>query len=174
MFLIGPTKIDDKISHLLYLQNGKRQQFELGQWLKQRYQLLFPNGYNSNIVRVFSSNVERAMMSAGVNLAGLFPPTKKQTWNEHLNWQPIPIKILKKANDTLLFQSRSCPLYDHLKTEFEKKHDIRQMMNKFQKTFAYVTKNFGVKVNSLNAARKIFDTLLVETLSNKTSVFYRN
>lgn len=39
-----------------------------------------------------SSDYDRSLMSAGCFLAGFYPPTEVEMWNEeNLKWQPIPI-----------------------------------------------------------------------------------
>lgn len=41
--------------------------------------------------RFIAGNDNRTVASALALLAGLFPPTKNETWNPGLNWQPIPV-----------------------------------------------------------------------------------
>jgi len=51
--------------------------------------------------------VDRALMSAAANLAGLYPPSADQKWNNKLGnvWQPIPIhSIPRDLDEVKLFE----------------------------------------------------------------------
>jgi len=50
-------------------------------------------------VYIQSTDVDRTMMSAYCNLAGLFPPHGSQVWNESLLWQPIPVHTVPEDLD---------------------------------------------------------------------------
>jgi hypothetical protein len=50
-------------------------------------------------IYVRSSDYNRTLMSAEVNLAGLFEPHGSQLWNQNLTWQPIPIHTVPRWND---------------------------------------------------------------------------
>ncbi|VEN39541.1 unnamed protein product [Callosobruchus maculatus] len=58
------------------LDKGKLRHFRLGQWLRSTYADFLPAKYNRSDVHVFSSDVDRALMSAQCNLAGLYPLDK--------------------------------------------------------------------------------------------------
>lgn len=73
------------------LQKGKMDQYMLGKWLQQRYNLLLGDRYSSEAVYALSTISDRAVMSGMCLLAGLFPPTGDQIWNSQLLWQPIPV-----------------------------------------------------------------------------------
>ena len=67
-------------------------QFNLGKFLRSRYNHLIGEKYDENDIYVRASDVDRTMMSAMSNLAGLYPPKGDQIWNPNLLWQPIPVR----------------------------------------------------------------------------------
>lgn len=50
---------------------------------------------------VESSNVDRCLMSAYCNLAGLYPPNEMQMWNRNISWQPIPVHTRPEQEDNV-------------------------------------------------------------------------
>ena len=83
----------------MFLQIGKEQHYELGQWLRDRYKGFLPEEYSRNYIHVQSTDVDRTLMSASCNLAGLYPPQSKQIWNKYMPWQPIPIHTTPESED---------------------------------------------------------------------------
>lgn len=140
----------------------------MGQWLRNRYQeLLFPNGFSSKNVQIFSTDTSRAMMSAAACAAGLFPPTKDQIWNKDLLWQPVPIYTIARDVDTMLLP-KFCPLHTKLHNEFKELKIVKKKMKKFQKTLDILTEYCGDYAEDMNEASLIFDTLQIEVLKNRT------
>ena len=65
-------------------------QYNLGKFLRNRYNDFLGEKYDENDIYVRASDVDRTMMSAMSNLAGLYPPQGDQIWNPDIHWQPIP------------------------------------------------------------------------------------
>jgi lysosomal acid phosphatase len=61
--------------------------------------------YSREDIYVQSTDVDRTLMSAGSNLAGLYPPEGAQIWNENINWQPIPIHTVPEIKDEVIIYS---------------------------------------------------------------------
>ncbi|CAH2016653.1 unnamed protein product [Acanthoscelides obtectus] len=93
---------------------GKQQQKELGQWLRQRYDNFLPKEYSEKDIYVRSTDVDRTLMSAEANLAGLYPPTSSQMWDTNLKWQPIPVHTMPEREDALLAGKKPCAQYEML------------------------------------------------------------
>lgn len=71
----------------------------LGQWFGRRYFHLIPDGkYSPKFVFVQSTDMDRTLMSALSNLAGMFPPSNDQQWSQ-LPWQPIPVHTTPRVLD---------------------------------------------------------------------------
>ena len=90
---------------------GKMQQFELGQWIRKRYDGFLSSNYSEQEIVVRSTDVDRTLMSAMSNLAGLYPPAGYWQWNQDLAWQPIPVHTVPQEEDTLLSSHATCPRY---------------------------------------------------------------
>ena len=88
---------------------GMRRHLELGHWLRQRYTGWLSPTYDRAEVVVRSTDVDRTLMSALSNLAGLFPPQGSQVWDEKLPWQPIPVHTVPQDEDYLLSSHAHCP-----------------------------------------------------------------
>lgn len=142
-------------------QVGKQQQFELGKWLRQRYyEQLFPNGYSADEVYILSTNYDRTIMSAGANLAGLFPPTENQKWNDILPWQPMPIHTVTNSTDTMLYPSvieNPCPLHQKLLDEYS-----APFYQKYAQTISYATQQSGLQNPDSIDIADLYDTLKIE------------
>lgn len=70
---------------------GKRQLFDLGLYLRRRYNTLLGEKYSPNKVYIQSTDVDRTLMSAEAALSGLFIPTEEEQWNDRIMWQPVPV-----------------------------------------------------------------------------------
>jgi len=79
-------------------------QYELGKYLRQRYEGFINNTYSPKEIFVQSSDADRAIMSALSNMAGMWPPTPedpKSQWDSNLAWQPIPVHTIPKSLDNV-------------------------------------------------------------------------
>ena len=50
-------------------------------------------------IYIRSTDVDRTLMSASSNLAGLYPPDKWEEWNPQLEWQPLPVHTVPVPAD---------------------------------------------------------------------------
>lgn len=64
-----------------------------------------------------STDVDRTLMSAQSNLAGLYPPKGQQVWNKDLLWQPIPVHTVPEEEDRILSSHAICPKTESLINE---------------------------------------------------------
>lgn len=85
------------------MQRGKRQEYELETFLRQRYETLLGNGtYLPDKVFTKSSDFKRTIDSAAQVLTGLFPLQNYRIWNKKANRKPFPLYIIPKKSDYLL------------------------------------------------------------------------
>lgn len=150
------------------MQEGKERHYELGKWLRNRYSNYLPETYLENDIRVRSTDVDRTLMSAQSNLAGLYPPTGSQIWNKNISWQPIPIHTQPEKEDALLAMKKSCPKYKMLYKELEKSPFFNQIRRKNHDLYAFLSLKSGEKITSLETLEYLYNTLLIETFFNYT------
>uniref|UniRef100_A0A8D0N298 acid phosphatase n=1 Tax=Sus scrofa TaxID=9823 RepID=A0A8D0N298_PIG len=80
-------------------QLGMEQHYELGEYIRKRYEKFLNESYKHEQVYVRSTDIDRTLMSAMTNLAGLFPPEGISIWNPNLLWQPIPVHTVPLSED---------------------------------------------------------------------------
>ncbi|CAG7718542.1 unnamed protein product, partial [Allacma fusca] len=98
---------------------GREQLYNLGVFLRQRYDKLLQKHYNKSEITVTSSCKDRAIMSAQAALAGLYQPENgTKSWNPYINWQLVPIHTIPRSNDSFLHLKAPCPKYSRDFKEF--------------------------------------------------------
>ncbi|XP_019872643.1 prostatic acid phosphatase [Aethina tumida] len=146
---------------------GKLRQYYLGKWLRNRYSDLLPERYNPGDVLVKSDDVDRTIMSALANLAGLYPPKEEQKWSD-LNWMPIPIHNRPNVEDSLISLEKPCDKFDSLFQELMEGEHFKQVDREYKKVYEYLTENSGTQMESLQAAKALYATLSIEEQRNFT------
>ncbi|XP_038049005.1 prostatic acid phosphatase-like isoform X2 [Patiria miniata] len=135
-------------------QEGMRQHYELGKWLRQRYvtdSRLLNSSYVRTEIHVHSTAYDRTLMSAQSNLAGLYPPQGRQMWNEQLSWQPIPVFTKPTSENHLLVADNhlDCPRLEELGKENEKLHVHEDYISKNKDFFDTLAKHAGYDVSNV-------------------------
>ncbi|KAK9754259.1 Histidine phosphatase superfamily (branch 2) [Popillia japonica] len=120
---------------------GKLQEYNLGKWLRKRYDGFLPANYSEKDILIRSTDVDRTLMSAEASLAGLYPPQPAQRWDSDLSWQPIPVHTMPEKEDYLIAMKKSCPKYDVLKDKLLKSKEFVDLNYKFRNLMNYVSKH---------------------------------
>ncbi|EFA05605.1 prostatic acid phosphatase [Tribolium castaneum] len=144
---------------------GKQQHFRLGQWLRQRYGGFLSPHYSEKDFSIRSTDVDRTLMSAEANLAGLYPPKADQVWDPALPWQPIPIHTTPELEDNLLSMKKNCPKYNSLLTQLFKTEFFANISRQNRDLYAYLSKNSGANITSLETLEYLYNTLYIESLN---------
>lgn len=127
-------------------QVGMRQHYELGQFLRKKYvddMALLSANYSRYQVNITSTDVDRTLMSAAADLAGLFPPQGNEIWNTDIPWQPIPVHTMPASEDYHLSFSAECPKYDELEEESLKDEDYLAISKQYSKFLEDLNRNSG-------------------------------
>ncbi|XP_045784967.1 prostatic acid phosphatase-like [Maniola jurtina] len=147
---------------------GKRQHYALGRWLRKRYTNLISEQFDPTEIYVRSTDVDRTLMSAQANLAGMYPPSGSAIWDTHLLWQPIPVHTRPEKDDEVLAMKRKCVPYDKEKAKYMHSKAYKERLSKYQGLMDYLTAYTGMKVNDYLDIEDIYNVLYIETLYNFT------
>lgn len=115
-----------------------------------------------------SAQVDRCLMSAAANLAGLYPPTDEQIWNPNLPWRPIPIHSVPKSEDYIMQMAELCPRYEELYQDVLNSVEFKETDALNSKLYAYLSTNLGVQIQSFADIQPWYDTLKIEEINNFT------
>ncbi|XP_020298442.1 prostatic acid phosphatase-like isoform X2 [Pseudomyrmex gracilis] len=146
---------------------GKHQHLLLGRWLRKRYSHLLSDIYTPYDIFVQSTDVDRTLMSAEANLAGLYPPVKNQVWDT-IKWMPIPVHTVPIELDYILRASKRCPRYDYELEKVLTSPEMKRINKKNAKLYAYLTEHSGEEISSLQKVEYLYNILYIENLYNKT------
>lgn len=112
--------------------------------------------------------MDRTLMSAEANLAGLYPPKGGQIWDQNVQWQPIPVHTAPEIQDALLAMKKPCPKYNKLLKNLLKSEYFRNISHQNHDLYAYLSKYSGDNVYDLETLNYLYSTFYIETLFNYT------
>nr|CAD7596616.1 unnamed protein product [Timema genevievae] len=147
---------------------GAKQQYLLGKWLRQRYIDFLPTKYDADNIHIRSTDVDRTLMSAESNLAGLYPPVSKQQISKELKWQPIPIHTIPESLDYLLAAKKLCPAYEEELIRMKNSPEMIDLDKINAELYAYLTNHTGRKISNVEDVEYLYNTLLIEEKYNFT------
>lgn len=147
---------------------GKAQHYQLGQWLRKRYDNLIPDKkYSHDLIYIQSTDVDRTLMSALANLAGMFYPTQKEIWSD-LKWQPIPVHTVPQHLDKVLSMNCPCPKYEEEYEAFKRSPVISTYNEKHKELYRYLTEHAGDPIHGPIHTEYLYSNLFIETINNFT------
>uniref|UniRef100_A0AC34QZZ3 Acid phosphatase n=1 Tax=Panagrolaimus sp. JU765 TaxID=591449 RepID=A0AC34QZZ3_9BILA len=158
-------------------ESGMRQQFALGRLLRKRY-ILGPNPllnprYNAKEIYIRSTDVNRTILSAQSNLAGMFPagipgvdfPDRNESWPSH--WTPIPVHTVPENEDHVGNILAPCPRADELTKFIRQSAEYKRTAAESHDFLHYASINAG-KEYDLSNIYELNDINYIETLYNLT------
>lgn len=142
---------------------GKREAYELGKYLRQRYQKLIGTDYTPETVYIRSTDSDRTLMSAQALAAGLFPPISiEQIWHEKIQSQLIPVHTIPIEQEHLLAWRIPCPRFDFLFAQQRQSAELKALLEKYRPSIEFWEKHTGAKLNGTVDIMYLHDTLYVE------------
>ncbi|XP_062121652.1 LOW QUALITY PROTEIN: prostatic acid phosphatase [Drosophila sulfurigaster albostrigata] len=147
---------------------GKQQHYELGKWLRKRYNSLLSTRFDIDQIYIQSTDVDRTLMSAQSNLAGLYEPVGEDVWNDQIKWQPIPVHTMPEKYDAIIGAKADCPAFDYYLSILQESAEFKAKLERFKDLFFYLSQNSGRPVKTFTEAQYLNNTLFIEQLYNKT------
>ncbi|XP_046545921.1 lysosomal acid phosphatase-like isoform X1 [Haliotis rubra] len=147
---------------------GMKQHYSLGRFIRRRYTGFLSDKYLHTEIRVESSDVDRCLMSAYSNLAGLYPPSGDQVWNSNIPWQPIPVHTRPEVEDNMLAMQEPCKKYDQIEAANFASNRIKQLMAGNQEFLQLLSRETGFKPFNVRDILPVADTLYCEKVHNIT------
>ncbi|KAF5285959.1 hypothetical protein FQR65_LT13030 [Abscondita terminalis] len=143
---------------------GKLKEYNLGGFLRSRYNQFLGPVYRPNDIKAFSSDYSRTKNSLQLVLAGLYPPQNTDLeWNPYLNWNPIPFDtILPRDNRMLTLPLNFCPRYVNEVEKYFKSERVKEVESKYVDLYEYVSVNSGLNVTSVEHLGDLYDILHTE------------
>ena len=154
-------------------QIGKHQHLILGSWLRNRYAHLLPQNYSLYDVYILSTDVDRTLMSAEANLAGLYPPTGDQVWDIK-KWMPIPVHTIPKVDDSLLSVKKFCDKYNYELERVLNSPEMKKINKEYAGLYKYLSEKAGKSINTLETVEFLYNTLYIEAsffITNKFEIY---
>ncbi|KAH9644317.1 hypothetical protein HF086_000054 [Spodoptera exigua] len=97
-FCYSADSVVDDTELLLTFLAGKRRSYQLGQFIRRRYDELLSPTFNKSEIYVRSTDSTRAKMTVLTALAAVYPaPT--DNWSDKINWTPIPYTTVIAGED---------------------------------------------------------------------------
>lgn len=134
---------------------GINRHYELGKWFRNRYSSFLPEQYSPNDILIRSTDVDRTLMSAAANLAGLYPPQGDQVWTNDLLWRPMPIHTVKKKDDNVLAMKKSCAKFDELYAENKNSKFYKKINEEHVELYEYLSEHTGMTVTDIDDIKLI-------------------
>lgn len=157
----------------MIFQIGKQEHLELGRWIRKRYDHLLPTIYSPYDVYVRSTDVDRTLMSAEANLAGLYPPQGKQIWG-NIKWMPIPVHTVPEKEDYLLAGKKYCPRYSMELLKVKNSPEIRKINEENADLYKYLVAKSGKKIFDLETLEQLYNTFYIEVFQFFFPLFYKD
>ncbi|XP_032682321.1 venom acid phosphatase Acph-1-like [Odontomachus brunneus] len=146
---------------------GKMREYKIGTMLRERYDQYFGPDYWPTKIYARSTEVPRTQLSLQLVLAGLFPPSERQTWNPHLPWIPAWTFFVPYEADNLLFP-HYCHRYKEEYRRFLQLDSTRKMINKYKSVMDYLTDHSGKLIDTTGAVSHMYNLLKEEAAQNLT------
>ncbi|RZC35300.1 His Phos 2 domain containing protein [Asbolus verrucosus] len=148
---------------------GKQSSFKLGQLLRRRYSSFLGDIYTPEILEAVSTDFDRTKMTALLVLAGLFPPSESQRWEDSIGWQPVPYHYDKDRSDFRLRRpTHYCPTYVKELEAVLASAPAQRDVKANEKLFEYIEENTKKPIRTLSDVFSVYQILNAQEIMNLT------
>ncbi|XP_031837653.1 venom acid phosphatase Acph-1 [Nomia melanderi] len=129
---------------------GKMSAYKLGQFFRARYDEFLGPIYSKDIIWFRADEIDRIVMTGELVAAGLYPPYKEQIWNDHLNWQPIPVWAPPMSTD-YLYNGMFCANFKKWRDEVETTDGrLLKFEQDHTEIYKYLSEHTGANITQRN------------------------
>lgn len=141
-------------------ETGREQQYELGRWLRHRYNsTLLSTSYSNDEIYVLSTNVNRTIMSAKANLDGMYEGTSHPDWSDVVN-----IENDANNDEKILTMNWPCPSYEAGLKLLKHSDEFKIVRKMYRSVFEYLSQNTGKAIKTIEHVQSLYSTLFIEDL----------
>lgn len=146
----GPGQLSEK---------GAEGEYELGVYLRNRYNGFLPARYNLNDIYVRSTNIDRALMSASSVLAAIYPHQGATP-----PFQPVPVHTVPEDTDFML-ENRKCEDRDKIMEARKNSTVVQNFFRDYKNEIKDLEAKTGENITIDNIGY-IIDSLHIESVYN--------
>lgn len=103
----------------------------------------------------YLKDLDRTIMSALSALAGLFPPSGQQIWNNDILWQPVPVHTIPISLDYLMRGERQCDRKTYLQMKSANTSAYTGIFGRYKNTIDALRKYTGMPLKTLTEIRSL-------------------
>lgn len=135
---------------------GKLQQYELGKFLRKRYNHFITS--NPGEVDAFSSFEDRSTISLLSLMASLYAPTEEWQFMPGFKWQPIVLSYMEEDDIFFSFKD-TCATQWEERSELFDSGPVRELMEQDAFLYEYLKNNSGNRTDDWTDVAKLYDTI---------------
>lgn len=106
-------------------------------------------------------------MTASACLAGLYPPTAEEKWNENIFWQPIPVHTIPLKMDRNLSLGKYFPEYEAaIESYMKDSPECQRIYSEYADLFKHWTEMSGASITHIYEVYLLHKTLVIEKERN--------
>ncbi|XP_076183986.1 prostatic acid phosphatase [Ptiloglossa arizonensis] len=147
---------------------GRRNQYHQGLFLRDRYDDLLGPIYSPDIFYLQCTAVDRTKMSALLEAAALWKPNEKQSFKPDLPWQPVTLFYQPRSEDTLMLIWDKCPKYTRLRHTITSLPEVQTVQDDNKQLYEELTNLTGMVISTPDDVNSLYGTLTAEKQMNLT------
>ncbi|KAK5649215.1 hypothetical protein RI129_000244 [Pyrocoelia pectoralis] len=142
---------------------GKQRAYNLGKWLRRRYDFFLNRTYSTKELSAYTTNTSRSKASLSLVLAGLYPPKGTALeWDMQLNWNPINYEIISETNQLLMIPTPKCQELLNLLSSYLNTNEGQGIMKKYDDIKDILSNNTQLSFDNPFRYLMVYDLVTVQ------------